>query len=240
MVCAVILAGGFGIRLREVVASTPKPMALIADRPFLELQMDYLIEQGVDEFILALGYKSEVIKNHFGNSYRNIPITYSTEKEPLGTGGALLFATQNIVGEQPFLALNGDSFFDVDLSELYKKHNDNNSDFTFALMRSNENGRYMGVETDSSDRVKSLNHPARNIGDTANAGIYLINPQTLIHFENRIHTKISLEEEIVPYLLANEYNVFGVSFDNEFIDIGTPKDYYRAQSIIPVPMSVSV
>jgi D-glycero-alpha-D-manno-heptose 1-phosphate guanylyltransferase len=87
---AIILAGGFGTRLRSVVSNVPKPMAPINGKPFLEYQLDYLIGQGIKTIYLAVGYKHEVISQYFGNSFKDATLIYSVEDKPLGTGGALL------------------------------------------------------------------------------------------------------------------------------------------------------
>ena len=84
----IILAGGLGTRLRSVVAELPKCMAPVAGRPFIDYVIDYFLEQGVEKFILALGYKAEVIIGHIEQQYTNLEVQYSIETEPLGTGGA--------------------------------------------------------------------------------------------------------------------------------------------------------
>ena len=107
---AIILAGGFGTRLQSVVQDRPKPMALVGDRPFLEILMDYLIDQGIDGFVLSVGYLHEVVLQHFGDTYRNYPVKYVIEDTPLGTGGAIQLAMKHIQGETA-LVTNGDSIF---------------------------------------------------------------------------------------------------------------------------------
>ena len=117
---AIILAGGLGTRLRKVAPKVPKPMAPINNRPFVEYQMDYWINQGITQFILSVGYLKDVIINHFGNSYKGISIEYVEESSPLGTGGGLLFAAKNL--HETFVVLNGDTFFEVNINSLYKFH----------------------------------------------------------------------------------------------------------------------
>ena len=95
---AIVLAGGLGTRLACVTSDIPKPMAPIGSRPFLEYLLDYLIEQGSEEAVLAVSYKWEVIQEHFGSEYRGMPLDYSVEDEPLGTGGAILQALEFACG----------------------------------------------------------------------------------------------------------------------------------------------
>ena len=90
---AVILAGGLGTRLREVVSDVPKPMAPVNGRPFLEHQMDFYAAQGITHFVLSVGYLAEVITKHFGDTYRGCAIDYAVETTPLGTGGGLLLSS---------------------------------------------------------------------------------------------------------------------------------------------------
>ena len=86
---AVILAGGFGTRLRSVVSDLPKPMAQVTGKPFLSLLLDYLASSGVQRVILSVGYKHESISGRFGTSYSSMELSYVVEEKPLGTGGAL-------------------------------------------------------------------------------------------------------------------------------------------------------
>ena len=96
MATAVILAGGLGTRLRSIIPNLPKPMAPIGDRPFLEYQLDYWIAQGVNRFVLSVGYRHQVIIDYFGNSYKGVEVDYVIEQKPLGTGGALLLAAEKV------------------------------------------------------------------------------------------------------------------------------------------------
>ena len=118
---AIILSGGQGTRLRSVVSDIPKPMADINGKPFLEYLLRYLNNQGCNHVVLSVGYKSEVIRNYFGNQYLNLKLDYALEKEPLGTGGGIKNSIKYI-SDNDFFLLNGDSFFDVNLSELAEFH----------------------------------------------------------------------------------------------------------------------
>ena len=113
----VILSGGFGLRLRGMIGDVPKPMAPIAGRPFLELLLRQLKRQGFLRVILSVGYKQEVIREHFGDKAFGLELVYSIETSPLGTGGALREAVHRLRTETA-LIMNGDSYTDVDLSGL--------------------------------------------------------------------------------------------------------------------------
>ena len=134
---AIILAGGLGTRLRGVVPDLPKPMAPISGRPFLEHQIDYWIKQGVSHFVLSVGYRHEVIVDHFGNRYKDAELDYVIEKTPLGTGGGLLLAVEKVGKDEPFLLLNGDTYFAVNLKTLVGFSMTHDADWCFSLFRTN-------------------------------------------------------------------------------------------------------
>src|SRR5690242_17296902 len=114
----IILAGGLGTRLRNVIKDVPKPMAPVNGKPFLHYVFTYLKKQGIKQVILSIGYKSESIKKYFGESYLGISVLYMEEKTPLGTGGGI-YQAASLCEEYAYI-LNGDTFFDVDLAELFK------------------------------------------------------------------------------------------------------------------------
>ena len=117
---AVILAGGFGTRLKGVVDDIPKPMALIGDKPFLTYLFDQLYKYECKKVILAVGYKHEAIIDFFGKSYKSIQIEYVIEHNPLGTGGAILNGSE-LISSSEFIVLNGDSYFNIDLNDFERR-----------------------------------------------------------------------------------------------------------------------
>ena len=136
----IILAGGFGTRLSAVVKDLPKPMANINGKPFLHYIFQSLQRQNIENVILSVGYKHEIIQDYFQDNYLGIAIKYAIETEPLGTGGAIKHAF-SFVDDDAFV-LNGDTFFDVDLSKL---RNDK-SDLSIALKPMKNFDRYGTVE----------------------------------------------------------------------------------------------
>lgn len=231
MTTAIILAGGMGTRLRSAVPDLPKPMAPINGRPFLEYQMDYWIGQGVSRFVVSVGYMKEVIMDHFGDGYRATPLTYAIENEPLGTGGGLLLAARGL--NEPFLVLNGDTFFEVDLAELLNFHAEHSSEWTFSLFRANEVGRYMGMDVKADGEIVSLKSGMGELGRLANGGVYLINPSVLPKAKFVLGHKLSLEEDLLPAFVAQGGKLYGLEFPGSFIDIGVPDDYFRAAEVLP-------
>jgi D-glycero-alpha-D-manno-heptose 1-phosphate guanylyltransferase len=229
---AVILAGGLGTRLRSVVPDLPKPMAPISGRPFLEYQLDYWIKQGVSRFVLSIGYRYEVISDHFGNRYKDAEIDYVIEKTPLGTGGGLLLAAEKLDKKAPFLLLNGDTYFAVDLKSLSEFAMANDADWCFSLFRTSEEGRYMGIDISPQGNILSLKSGTGRPGRLANGGVYWVNPRALIGNKFSPGDKISLEDDIFSAIDINKQRLLGMEFSGTFIDIGIPEDYYRAPALL--------
>ena len=229
MTVAVILAGGLGTRLRSEVPGLPKPLAPIHGRPFLEYQMDYWIDQGVDTFVLSIGYLHEKVIAHFGRSYRNSKIEYAIEESPLGTGGGLMLALDKVRNTESFLLLNGDTYFAVDFSHLKQFSEQKNADWTFALFKTSDTQRYMGVKLDKDQRIMRMGIKSQVATCLANGGVYLI--KTAAMFDTSllkkflVGTKASLEADIVTYELERGARMFGLESDGVLLDIGLPVDY---------------
>ena len=227
---AIILAGGMGTRLRSVVPDLPKPMAPISGRPFIEYLMDYWSSQGVTRFILSVGYKKDAIISHFGREYRSIPVSYAIEREPLGTGGGLLHAARGL--DDPFLVLNGDTLFKVDLSELKKFHESHKSSWTFALFRSSETKRYMGMEINTNQEITALRVSGDGNDCLVNGGVYMVERASLADLMPIENQKCSLEDELLPLLKDRGERFYGLESPGVFLDIGVPEDYSRASGIL--------
>jgi len=232
MTCAIILAGGLGTRLRPLVPDLPKPMAPVNGRPFLEHQMDYWIGQGVRRYVLSVGYRHEAIVDHFGRRYRGVPIDYAIERAPLGTGGGLLAAVQRAPLDAPFLVLNGDTFFETDFDALRRFHAERRSAWTISLFRSNEAGRYMGMQVDADGRIRALKSNSGEPGGLANGGAYLIEPAALAHLRFDAGTRVSLEDEMLPAVVESGVALYGMECSGRFVDIGVPDDYRLAARLL--------
>ncbi len=233
MTSALILAGGLGTRLRSVVTDVPKPMAPVAGRPFLEYLMDYWIAQGIDHFVLSIGYKSDLITKHFGSRYANTPVDYAVEKTPLGTGGGLLLGLQEISQERRVLVLNGDTFFEGSLQKLESFADKRKTDWCISLYRSRDTERYMGIELADTGEIVSLNTRSRDDECLINAGVYLVSPDSVLG-QFPIQEKLSLEADILPQALARGQRLYGLESIGRFIDIGIPEDYQRAAEILAI------
>jgi D-glycero-alpha-D-manno-heptose 1-phosphate guanylyltransferase len=228
MTSAVILAGGLGTRLRSVVSGLPKPMAPINGKPFLERLISYWIGQGINHFVLSVGYLHQTIIDYFGNYYDGVRIDYVIEDVPLGTGGGLILALEKISHQNKFLLLNGDTFFEINLKSLVDYSNKNNADWCFSLFRTTQANRYLGINILQDGQIDSLSTESGANEILVNGGVYLINPLALIDIGIRHGDKMSLESDIFPKAMKLGQKFFGKEYQNLFIDIGIPEDYVRA------------
>ncbi|MBZ7932073.1 NTP transferase domain-containing protein, partial [Campylobacter sp. RM12910] len=212
---AIILCGGLGTRLKSVIKDIPKPMAPINNKPFLEFIFTYLKKQKIDEIILAVSYKYEIIQEYFKDEFLNIKVRYSIEKEPLGTGGAIKQALE--LAKEDCLVLNGDTFFDIDLTKMKL----DKSKICLALKKMNDFDRYGSVELDKMGNITSFKEKQYLKQGFINGGIYLISKDIFEGFI--LEEKFSFEE----FLQENYKNLKARAeiFEDYFIDIGIPEDY---------------
>jgi len=225
---ALILAGGLGTRLRSVVADRPKPMAAVGDVPFLAHQIAFLRHFGVRRVVLCVGYLHEHIRAYFGEgSAWGVRIDYSVEDEPLGTGGALKLAEPWVDG--PFLLLNGDTYFDIDLGGLVERHTlnvlgDPQCMGTLALAEVADARAFGSVVLGTGGRVEAFVEKSVQpiLGNFINAGIYALHPS--VNECIPAATRVSLEHDVFPTLIAGR-RLFGCPAPGFFVDIGTPAGY---------------
>lgn len=223
---AIILAGGFGTRLSSVVSDVPKSMAPVNGRPFLDYQLDYLDVFGIQKVILSVGYLHEKIMDHYGNQYRDISIEYCIEEEPLGTGGGLKKAMA--MAEGPLvIAMNGDTFYEIDFIKFLHIHRGKESKLSLVLREVDDVSRYGSIERDEDRRITGFFEKNQKSGKGfINGGIYIINKR---FFENQnLPDKFSLEKDFFEKIYKKE-KIYGILCRQYFIDIGVPEDYAKAQ-----------
>lgn len=220
---ALILAGGLGTRLSGVIKDIPKPLAPIAGKPFLYYLIRQLSVHGFEDIVLSTGHLGEKIVEAFGDGQNlGVHIDYSKEDKPAGTGGAIKLAAPLLEGGG-FFVLNGDSFLDVDLSELAEMHHNRAALITMALARVDDTSRYGCVSIEESERVTRFEEKGAVVGaGLINAGIYVLDQQIfeVIPDEPR---PVSLEREVFPRLLGESF--YGHAVEGFFWDIGVPDDY---------------
>lgn len=237
---ALILAGGLGTRLREVISDVPKPMAPILNKPFLEILINYWIKQGVDEFYLSVGYKAQVIKDHFKDQYSGYPVHYIYEDEPKGTGGALVLALSQIQDHsKPLVVMNGDTFSEVNFKKMFKEHLDKKSKLTVALREVEKNDRYSGITLDKDNKIIQFSNRDLNSKNLLiNSGLYIIEPKVFDSLDLSLDQNYSLEDQIFPMLIEQNQSIYGYQTDGKFIDIGVPVDFLKAQTHLTAELSL--
>lgn len=220
---AIILAGGFGTRLSQVVRDVPKPMADVAGRPFLEYILDCLIQQGVDRIVLAVHYKKECILRHFGEHYRGVQILYSVEETPLFTGGAIKKAL-SLCNEDFVWVVNGDTHFEVPMEKMMCWAAEKQTSVTIAVKKMNNFSRYGRIMINGSGIITSFCEKEFCETGYINGGVYYLKRIIL----EGCPEKFSMENECFPVLLKQR-DISAFESHGYFIDIGIPEDYQRAQ-----------
>jgi len=200
-------------------------MALISGRPFLEYLILQLKKYNLTEIVLCIGYLGEKTKEYFQDGTKwGVKIKYSEEKEPLGTGGAIKLA-DNLIKNDNFLVLNGDSYLDINFDELIKFHKLKEALATLALVEINKPDRYGVVEIDKDYHITSFREKGTaSKSNLVNGGIYVFHKKILNFIPEG---KVSLEKDIFPKLIGKGF--YGKLHRVYFIDIGVPEDYSRIQ-----------
>ena len=222
LVIAVVLVGGEGTRLRPLTYTTPKPMLPIANRPFLEHQVEHLRAHGVDRIVLACGYKPDAIRAHFGSE-----LEYVVEPEPLGTGGAIAYAAREAGISETFVACNGDVLTDLDLTALVAFHRDRRARMTIALHPVDDPSRYGVVATDADGAVTAFIEkppPGSTPVRTINAGTYVAEPDVLDLIPPG--GAVSVEYDVFPRLVGQ--GLYALADEGAWRDIGTPESFLAA------------
>lgn len=224
---AIILAGGFGTRLKSLVSDVPKPMASVSDKPFLTYLLRYLNHFEIKQVVLCTGYLSLVIENYFGKNFNKLNLSYSVEIEPLGTGGAIKKAL-NLICEDNVLVLNGDSFLDLNLFEFSNFFYQNDFNGLLACRSVNDAARYGTLEISNKQIVAFREKTGVNESGLINGGVYLLNKA---HYIKNTPADLSFSIEKDYFEKQYQHSRFGAyQCDGYFIDIGIPEDYLKAQN----------
>jgi D-glycero-alpha-D-manno-heptose 1-phosphate guanylyltransferase len=224
---AIILAGGMGTRLHNVVSGVPKPMAPVSGKPFLYYVLKWLEKYNIEKIIVSAGYKADVIIKYFGDSFEGLSLVYATEEKPLGTGGAVRFALGYISGNET-LIINGDTWFPIDLHRFFSFHEETGSSFSIALKRMENFCRYGSVEFEGNTIIRFNEKKTCKVG-YINGGIYITARQFIE--SKQLPEVFSLEKDVLEKEVCSGIIRCQV-FDDSFIDIGIPEDYVKAQSVI--------
>lgn len=224
---AIVLAGGFGTRLQHLLADVPKPMAPVAGRPFLEIMLNSLAQNGFSRVLLSLGFMAEKISGYFGSRFAGMDIFYVVEDKPLGTGGATRLAIEACKQDHVFI-FNGDTYlnFEVELLEQQwqaKRH-------PIIVGKQVPDASRYGLLVVDEDRIISFSEKRITGPGLINTGCYVLSRDSLARFP--VNQNFSIETEyFVPEVKHSTIGVF-VTKTELFIDIGVPEDFFLAQTLL--------
>ena len=225
---AVVLVGGEGTRLRPLTETVPKPLLPLVDRPILDHVLDHLVAHGVSEVIMSSPYLEETFHPFLEARGGHPTVTWVTEREPLGTGGAIVSVLDRL-GDDPFLALNGDILTDLDLTAMLGRHRSRGAAVTIALHRAEDARAFGLVTTDPTGLVTAFREkPLDPIPGDINAGTYVLDPAALRGWTPG--TYLWIEGEIFPSLIEEGVPMYGFGSDAYWLDLGTPEQYLRAHA----------
>lgn len=223
---ALILVGGFGTRLRPLTLTVPKPIVDFANKPMIIHQIEALKEAGVDEVVLAINYRPEMM-HLFCKEWEaklGIKITISQEMEPMGTAGPLALA-RKILDDgsgDPFFVLNSDVICEFPLKDMLAFHKQSGGEGTILVTKVDDPSKYGVVVTDDKGLVdRFVEKPKEFVGDKINAGIYCLSTSVLDRIELR---PTSIEKEVFPAIAAAK-KLFAMTLPGYWMDVGQPKDY---------------
>ncbi len=232
-----ILAGGLGTRLRSVLGDAcPKALALVGGRPFLGWLLQSLEQQGVPEMVLSLGFGHDSIKFFVAGAGLSMPVHIVEEKEPLGTGGAIVHALRTH-SAPAMVVMNGDTMCELDMHAFCDFFRASDADMAMAATRVDDASRYGTLAFDETTRRLLAFAEKRDGAGFINAGIYAIDARRLLSHDHP--QQFSFERDYLSTALdAIDVRVYPDV--GEFIDIGVPGDYARAQTFIPNLFCTSV
>ncbi|WP_327236342.1 NDP-sugar synthase [Streptomyces sp. NBC_01317] len=232
---AILLVGGKGTRLRPLTVHTPKPMVPAAGVPFLTHQLARARAAGVEHIVLATSYLAEVFEPYFGDgSSLGLHLEYVTEREPLGTGGAI----RNVAGrlrsgpDEPVLIFNGDILTGLDIKALVRTHEVSGADVSLHLTRVEDPRAFGLVPTDAGGRVTAFlekpQTPEEIVTDQINAGAYVFRRSVIDSIP--AGRPVSVERETFPDLLASGAHLQGMVDSTYWLDLGTPQAFVRGSA----------
>ena len=222
---AVVMAGGFGTRLRPLTESIPKPMLSVGDRPLLERIIDQLKEAKIKHIDITTHFMPEKIIEHFGDgSNFGVDINYVSEEKPLGTAGALSLIDKP---ETPILVINGDILTQVDFEAMLAFHKEQKSLLTVGVRQYEFQIPYGVVECIGPKVCKLQEKPTKSF--LVNAGIYLLEPEVQQMVPDNEFTNMT---DLIDRLLEQGKTVTSFPVMEYWLDIGQISDYNQAQNDI--------
>lgn len=229
---ALVLTGGFGTRLKEVINDRPKVMAPVGNKPFLSYLLQNLRKNGIFDVVLSIGYLGDYIRDYFKDGEDlGLKITYSEEISPLGTGGAVKVADKYF--DEPYFVINGDTFSEINFAKVLEFHLKNKASLTVAVVFKKDIWESGYVQLDRGGKItafieKQKSNNGQKKSGLVNSGIYVLTPGLL---KNVKKVRFSLERDFFPKLVSKG-KVFGFRSNDDFIDIGTRKNYLLAKKLL--------
>lgn len=222
---AVIMAGGFGTRLRPLTDDTPKPLLPVGDRPLMELIVSQLRHSGIRRIQVTTHYMADRVKEHFGNgNVMGVEIEYTNEEHPLGTAGALALIPQP---KEPLLVINGDILTSLDFRAMHNYHQKQGAELTVAVRQYSYQVPYGVLECDGPRVIGLHEKPTYNF--FVNAGIYLVQPTALALIPQERRFDMT---DLIQALVDKDQVVSCFPIVEYWLDIGQTTDYEQAQKDI--------
>jgi mannose-1-phosphate guanylyltransferase len=225
---AVILVGGGGTRLRPLTYAVPKPLIPVLNKPLIGHLISHLRHHGVDRVVLAAAASDTRIEDTIGDGAEyDVPVTYSYETEPLGSGLAVKLAAKDFDG--PFFVCNGDVLTDVDLTAMAARHNERSAVMSIFLAPVADPSSYGIADVDATNRITRFVEkppPGQAPSNLGNAGTWLFDPEVLEHIPDQ-KMDGSIERLVMPGLIAEGRLVLGFPSDAYWMDLGTPERYMQ-------------
>ena len=226
---AIVLSGGFGLRLRPLTDDKPKPLIEVKGRPLAEYQIEWLVKAGgVDEVTFACGYKWEKLKEHFGSEYNGVPIDYSVEESPLGTGGAVKKALSEAKPEDVCVVTNGDIITDLPLSRMIDAHKQA-GEISASMLVVPYRSRFGVVKIDKLKMVRDFIEKPSFPDVWINGGVYVLNAKRAQRY---LPERGDIERETFPNLVSRG-ELLSYPHYGEWIFIDSLKDLKELEENLP-------
>lgn len=219
-----MLAGGFGSRLKSVVSDVPKPLAPVCGRPFIIHLIENLINQGAREMVILLHYQADliqaVVSEYIGRAYKHsVSVTFVVEEIPLGTGGSILNAVRSLHISDSFLVINSDTWLGNGLKDINVALPN-----SIAAIEVADCSRYGSMIIEGNEIKRFVEKGNVSGGGLISAGLYHLNIDLFSNFFGV--SSFSLESDVFPLAVKNDI-LKATEINTDFIDIGIPEDYFR-------------
>jgi len=223
---AVVMVGGKGTRLRPLTENKPKPMLSVADRPCIWYLLRSMARAGIEEVILACGYKPGMMEMLGDGNDLGIRIIYSYEDEPLGTAGAIKNVESKL--DDVFVAANGDIFADIDIKKEVEVHLKSGAQVTISLTAVDNPCEFGIARVDDSGRIlefKEKPKPEEAFSNLINAGVYVLNKSILDRVPEGFY---DLSKDLIPIMMSEGKHIHSYILDGIWMDVGRPHELLEA------------